>query len=113
MVKLVDDEEVERVRGDPRHRLLVERLDRGEDVTALRGYGPADEQLAEAAVAEHLPELLTALFENLPAVRDEEEREIAARLPPLAAVVESRDDRLSRPRRRDDEVAHVTAEPLG
>ena len=111
VVELVDDDDVERVGRDLLQPICVQRLDHREDVPALRDPAAAVD-LAERAVAKHGAIGRQRLPQDLLAVRDEQQRQVACRSRQLP-VVERGDDGLARTCRRDDEVAMtVMALPL-
>ena len=103
-MELVDDHDVE-VRGVDRFESgPVEALDRREDVFESRRPLSADPELAEARVTKGVCECCAALFEDLLAVRDEEEP--VSRQPfAKARVVDGGHDRLAGTGRGDEEVA--------
>ncbi len=86
---------VDAVRGEDLHTR--------EDMAPPRRSAPSDVELAEGCIRQHLAVGAQRLFENLPAVRDEEQRGFAPVLaqPP---VVQRRDDGLPRAGGGDDQV---------
>jgi hypothetical protein len=101
MVNLVDDDVVERPRGQVRR--LRERLHRGEDVPSRLGAQAVDPELAEIGTAEHLAKDAPRLLEDLLAVSDEQERvDLVVAL--QVGIVERSDERLPGAGRGHDEV---------
>ena len=76
VVELVDDDDVEGVRRDLLQPICVQRLDHREDVPTL-GDPAAAVDLAERAVAQHGAIRRQRLPEDLLAVRDEQQRQVA------------------------------------
>lgn len=79
------------------------RLHREEDVAVFLGRFAPREKFAEIHVVEHVSESVSRLKENFLAVRDEKEILASSEFPRPFPIVEGRDHRLSRSRRRDDE----------
>src|SRR5690606_4607057 len=70
VVELVDDDDVEAVRLQPCHGITgMQGLNRREHVPPLPRTFACDVLFTERAVAQHLAELGTRLFEDLPAMR--------------------------------------------
>jgi hypothetical protein len=104
VVELVDDDDVEVTGIELGEVKLVERLHGAEHVPPLAGPLAADKQLAEIALAQHVPEGRQALGQQLLAVGDEQEavdRAVVAQ----ASVVQRRDDGLTGAGRHHHEVA--------
>ncbi len=106
VVELVDDDDVEGIRRDVRHAVDGQRLHAGEDVPPALRPRAADVQLAEVRVGEHFAIGAERLLEDLPAVRDEQQRRAFVGRP-LAQppVVQRGDHRLAGAGRGDDQVA--------
>ena len=76
MVELVDDDDVEGVRRDLLEPLLAQRLDHREDVAPV-GDPAAAVDLAERPVAQDRAVGRQRLPQDLLAVRDEQQRQVA------------------------------------
>ena len=101
MVELVHDDDVEGVRCDLRQPVVVQRLDHREDVPT-RGDPAAAVDLAERPVAQHRAIGRQRLPQDLLAVRDEQQRQVAAALRRAAGsrARRRRSCRFRSPRRR-------------
>ena len=106
MVELVDHHDVVGRSSQGCEPPLVQGLDGCEDMAPLnRPIGP-DQQLPEVPVPERRAVLRQALLQDLFAVRDEQERQVAVLLA-QPRVVERCHDGLPGARRRDHEVPVV------
>jgi len=107
VVELVDDDDVEVVRLEPADAGGREALDRREHVLEAQRPVAADPAFAERRLAQRVAERRQALVEDLGAVRDEQQP-VAGERSAEPRVVDRGHHGLSRPGRRDDQVAPVT-----
>ena len=105
VMELVDDHHVEPGRVQLRQGLGVQRLYGREHMLPVSGPVPGDEQLTESAVGQHLAIGAQALFENLAAMRHEEQAGPRSAGGGEPLVVQRGHHRLTCAGGRDDEVA--------
>ena len=107
VVELVDDDDLEARRRDPVQRFRPQGLYRGEHVLEAGRFDATDPQLAEARIAERVPERRERLRQDLLAMGDEQEGRPAPSVD-LRGVVERRHDRLARAGGGDEQVPVMT-----
>jgi hypothetical protein len=113
-VGLVEDDEAKVIRRQSLEQTSGRGLDRREDVLPALGRPAIGPKLAEGRVAHDVAKGGERLFEDLPAVRQEEEPGPQAHAIAGPCVVEGGDDRLASPGGRDHQVAVPVMElPLG
>jgi hypothetical protein len=113
VVKLVDDDHVERVRGELRDASCVKGLDIRKDVLASARTLAAAKAFTEDGIAKNDAEDRQALFKDLVPVRNEQETWSTAEFPGKALVIERCDEGLARAGRRHNEVPEMTSLTLG
>ncbi len=109
VMELVDNENIECVRGDLLQSRLLQRLDHREDVPSFGDPAPTVD-LSKRAVAEDGPVGRQRLPEDLLAMGNEQQRQVAMPVDKLP-VIERSDDSLACPGRGNHEIS-VTVVPL-
>src|SRR5690606_32861226 len=85
--------------------MLLQRLDRREDMPGTDRLAPIDEELPERSVLEHVAVGAQGLLQDLLAMRDEEDRRLVGLRGAKALVVQRSHDGLASSRSGDQQIA--------